>query len=115
MERRRVGLVSTGAPARQHSDILTEDGEKVTPSCGVCKLQPRQHAEHCPAVQRSIDVVPPQWRPCSAMYAGQNRVVLLQIGEISSGAFSPCLKKNIAMGYVQKGHGKAGTKLKVRF
>ena len=37
----------------------------------------------------------------------------VQIGEISSGAFSPCLKKNIAMGYVGKGHGKAGTKLKV--
>jgi aminomethyltransferase len=63
VDRRRVGLVSKGAPARQHSDILTEDGEKV--------------------------------------------------GEISSGAFSPCLKKNIAMGYVGKGHGKAGTKLKV--
>ena len=29
MERRRIGLVSKGAPARQHSDILTEDGEKV--------------------------------------------------------------------------------------
>lgn len=37
----------------------------------------------------------------------------MQIGEISSGAFSPCLKKNVAMGYVEKGHGKAGTKLKV--
>jgi aminomethyltransferase len=63
VDRRRVGLISTGAPARQHSDILTEDGQK--------------------------------------------------IGEISSGAFSPCLKKNVAMGYVEKGHGKAGTKLKV--
>ncbi len=29
VERRRIGLVSKGAPARQHSDILTEDGEKV--------------------------------------------------------------------------------------
>ncbi len=37
----------------------------------------------------------------------------MQVGEISSGAFSPCLKKNIAMGYVKKGHGKVGTKLKV--
>lgn len=45
---RRVGFISAGAPARQHSDILTPDGKKV--------------------------------------------------GEISSGAFSPCLKKNIAMG-----------------
>lgn len=25
---RRVGLVSTGAPARAHSDITTPDGEK---------------------------------------------------------------------------------------
>ena len=37
----------------------------------------------------------------------------LQVGEITSGAFSPSLKKNIAMGYVEKKHGKAGTELKV--
>lgn len=29
---RRVGLVSTGAPARQHSDITTPDGEKACPT-----------------------------------------------------------------------------------
>lgn len=60
---RRVGLVSKGAPARQHSPILLPDGTKV--------------------------------------------------GEVTSGAFSPCLKKNVAMGYVIKAHGKAGTELKV--
>ncbi|CAL5224777.1 g7519 [Coccomyxa viridis] len=36
-----------------------------------------------------------------------------EIGEITSGAFSPCLKKNVAMGYVEKKYGKAGTQLKV--
>ncbi|EFN57185.1 hypothetical protein CHLNCDRAFT_30552 [Chlorella variabilis] len=60
---RRVGFVSSGAPARQHSEVLTTDGKKV--------------------------------------------------GEITSGAFSPCLKKNIAMGYVDKSMAKAGTELKV--
>jgi aminomethyltransferase len=45
---RRVGFISAGAPARQHSDITTPEGEV--------------------------------------------------IGEVTSGAFSPCLKKNIAMG-----------------
>ncbi len=45
---RRVGFVSAGAPARQHSDIVTPEGQR--------------------------------------------------IGEVTSGAFSPCLKKNIAMG-----------------
>jgi aminomethyltransferase len=45
---RRVGFISAGAPARQHSDITTPDGTK--------------------------------------------------IGEVTSGAFSPNLKKNIAMG-----------------
>jgi len=37
----------------------------------------------------------------------------VQIGEISSGGFSPNLNKNIAMGYVEKAHAKAGTELKV--
>ena len=36
-----------------------------------------------------------------------------QVGEVTSGAFSPCLKKNVAMGYVKKAYGKAGTQLKV--
>lgn len=45
---RRVGFVSSGAPARQHSEITTPDGKRV--------------------------------------------------GEVTSGAFSPCLKKNVAMG-----------------
>jgi aminomethyltransferase len=63
VDSRRVGFISSGAPARQHSKIVTPDGEEV--------------------------------------------------GEITSGAFSPCLKKNIAMGYVKKPHDKAGTKLKV--
>lgn len=35
------------------------------------------------------------------------------MGEVTSGAFSPCLKKNIAMGYVDKSVAKAGTPLKV--
>ncbi|KAJ9136364.1 hypothetical protein P3X46_033452 [Hevea brasiliensis] len=35
------------------------------------------------------------------------------IGEITSGGFSPCLKKNIAMGYVNSGYHKAGTKVKL--
>jgi len=61
---RRVGfVVHKGAPARQHSKVLTPDGEEV--------------------------------------------------GEITSGGFSPCLGKNIAMGYVQKPHAKAGTELQV--
>jgi aminomethyltransferase len=45
---RRVGFVSAGAPARQHSEITTPEGEVV--------------------------------------------------GEVTSGAFSPNLKKNVAMG-----------------
>ncbi|WCJ20196.1 Aminomethyltransferase mitochondrial [Euphorbia peplus] len=35
------------------------------------------------------------------------------IGEITSGGFSPCLKKNISMGYVKSGSHKAGTKVKL--
>lgn len=58
VSRKRVGFICTGAPARQHSDILSADGAK--------------------------------------------------IGEITSGAFSPCLKKNIAMGYIAKGFDKVG-------
>ncbi|KAK7303319.1 hypothetical protein RJT34_14222 [Clitoria ternatea] len=35
------------------------------------------------------------------------------IGEVTSGGFSPCLKKNIAIGYVKSGLHKAGTKVKI--
>jgi hypothetical protein len=30
VDSRRVGFISSGAPARQHSKILTEDGEEVS-------------------------------------------------------------------------------------
>lgn len=63
VSRRRVGFVSTGAPARAHSEILDSEGKK--------------------------------------------------IGEITSGGFSPCLKKNISMGYIATGHHKNNTKVKV--
>jgi aminomethyltransferase len=63
VSRRRVGFISTGAPARAHSEILDLEGKK--------------------------------------------------IGEITSGGFSPCLKKNISMGYVATGHHKNNTKVKV--
>lgn len=63
--RRRIGLTFTGkgAPARQHSLILDNDGN--------------------------------------------------QIGEVTSGGFSPVLQKNIAMGYVDKAFAKAGTEMVV--
>ncbi|ERN17440.1 hypothetical protein AMTRI_Chr02g215580 [Amborella trichopoda] len=35
------------------------------------------------------------------------------LGEVTSGGFSPCLKKNIAMGYVKSGSHKAGTEVKI--
>ncbi|CAI0625938.1 unnamed protein product [Linum tenue] len=35
------------------------------------------------------------------------------IGEVTSGGFSPCLKKNISMGYVKSGLHKAGTNVKL--
>eukprot|EP00271_Cylindrocystis_brebissonii_P010159 TRINITY_DN26263_c0_g1_i1.p1 TRINITY_DN26263_c0_g1~~TRINITY_DN26263_c0_g1_i1.p1 ORF type:complete len:421 (-),score=59.01 TRINITY_DN26263_c0_g1_i1:347-1609(-) len=62
--KRRVGFVSTGAPARSHVPILSADGKET-------------------------------------------------IGEITSGGFSPCLKKNISMGYVKSGSHKAGTEVKL--
>ena len=64
VSKRRVGFISTGAPARQHSEILSKEGKV--------------------------------------------------IGEVTSGGFSPCLKKNIAMGYVEKGFDKAGTEVKLQ-
>ncbi|XP_047320870.1 aminomethyltransferase, mitochondrial [Impatiens glandulifera] len=60
---RRVGFISSGPPARSHSEIQNAKGEN--------------------------------------------------IGEITSGGFSPCLKKNIAMGYVKSGNHKVGTNVKI--
>ncbi|CAH8251984.1 unnamed protein product [Arabidopsis lyrata] len=60
---RRVGFFSSGPPARSHSEVHDESGNK--------------------------------------------------IGEITSGGFSPNLKKNIAMGYVKSGQHKTGTKVKI--
>lgn len=62
--KRRVGLTSEGAPARNHAEILSPEGEV--------------------------------------------------IGEVTSGGFSPCLKKNIAMGYVKTGSHKSGTPIQVK-
>ncbi|KAL2103871.1 hypothetical protein ACEWY4_000739 [Coilia grayii] len=62
-QRKRVGLISTGPPVRQHTPILAPDGRL--------------------------------------------------IGEITSGCPSPCLKKNIAMGYVEAGFSKVGTAVQV--
>lgn len=59
-ERKRVGLMVNGAPARGGADIYDEAGEN-------------------------------------------------KIGTITSGSFSPCLKKPIAMGYVAPAFSKAGT------
>ena len=57
------------------------------------------HAESLP--QKPATLTGCAERPC------------LQVGEVTSGAFSPSLNRNIAMGYVQKGNQKSGTHLKV--
>ncbi|XP_037100800.1 aminomethyltransferase, mitochondrial [Syngnathus acus] len=61
--RKRVGLISTGPPVRQHTPILSPDGKV--------------------------------------------------IGEVTSGCPSPCLKKNVAMGYVDTAYAKNGTAIQV--
>ncbi|XP_022059014.2 aminomethyltransferase, mitochondrial [Acanthochromis polyacanthus] len=62
-DRKRVGLVSSGPPVRQHTPILSPDGTV--------------------------------------------------IGEVTSGCPSPCLKKNVAMGYVDAAFAKNGTNIQV--
>ncbi|XP_036389768.1 aminomethyltransferase, mitochondrial [Megalops cyprinoides] len=62
-KRKRVGLLSTGPPVRQHTPILSPEGKV--------------------------------------------------IGEVTSGCPSPCLKQNIAMGYVEAGFSKLGTPIQV--
>ncbi|XP_010894144.1 aminomethyltransferase, mitochondrial isoform X1 [Esox lucius] len=61
--RKRVGLVSTGPPVRQHTPILSPEGKV--------------------------------------------------IGEVTSGCPSPCLKQNVAMGYVDSAYAKNGTPIQV--
>ena len=81
--RRRVGLViPAGAPARQHSKLLSQEGTAIG-----CALADR----HCTAC---LTFAPP-------------------FREITSGGFSPCLSKNIAIGYVATAHAKVGTAVQV--
>uniref|UniRef100_H3CHM0 Aminomethyltransferase n=1 Tax=Tetraodon nigroviridis TaxID=99883 RepID=H3CHM0_TETNG len=61
--RKRVGLISTGPPVRQHTPILSPDGKV--------------------------------------------------IGQVTSGCPSPCLKMNVAMGYVDTAFAKNGTAIQV--
>ena len=46
-------------------------------------------------------------------FSSLDPIVCAQVGEITSGVFSPCLKKNLAMGYVKKPHDKTGNNLKL--
>ncbi|KAF7695499.1 aminomethyltransferase, mitochondrial [Silurus meridionalis] len=62
-QRKRVGLMSSGPPMRQHTPILSPDGKV--------------------------------------------------IGEVTSGCPSPCLKQNVAMGYVETSFSKLGTPVQV--
>lgn len=48
-------------------------------------------------------------RPHDAIVAGGE-----EVGEVTSGTFSPSLKKGIALGYVRRGHTKSGTELAIR-
>jgi aminomethyltransferase len=38
----------------------------------------------------------------------------VQVGEVTSGTFSPCLKKPIAMGYVETEMAKPGTEIYIK-
>ncbi|KAI9804275.1 MAG: Aminomethyltransferase, mitochondrial [Piccolia ochrophora] len=76
VQRRRVGLLVDGAPAREGAAILPPKADDSTSSS-----------------------------PSSSDEA---------IGTITSGCPSPSLKRNIAMGYVQTGFHKRGTKLEVQ-
>ncbi|XP_005987069.1 aminomethyltransferase, mitochondrial isoform X2 [Latimeria chalumnae] len=62
-KRKRVGLISTGPPVRQHTPLLNTEGKV--------------------------------------------------IGEVTSGCPSPCLKQNVAMGYVEAEFSKVGTPIRV--
>jgi aminomethyltransferase len=71
VERRRIGLIVEGAPARGNSCLIIENA---------------------PIMNKDGEV----------------------IGKVTSGVPSPCLKKNIAMGYVKNGYHKQGTELQVQ-
>ncbi len=47
-------------------------------------------------------------RPSYRIYAGET-----QVGHVTSGTMSPSLRKGIALGYVKRKHGKAGTELAI--
>jgi aminomethyltransferase len=93
-----AGLAWTvGKRRREKFDFLGGDNIKKQIEAGVAQRRVGFVCEGAPARQHS-DVTDLDGK---------------KVGEITSGAFSPCLKKNIAMGYVDKAFAKAGTSLKV--
>ncbi|NWI96614.1 GCST protein, partial [Pitta sordida] len=86
--RKRVGLTSVGPPIRPHMAILDPEGRPVAPNCG--------HGRGGWCCQPLLTC------PCPHV-----------LGTVTSGCPSPSLGKNIAMGYVEAAHSRAGTKLTV--
>ena len=60
VSRRRVGFISKGAPARQHSEIQTPEGETVRPTALQCPAA----LPHCAALLPCIPYVSGHPRIC---------------------------------------------------
>lgn len=97
-KRKRVGLTSEGPPIRPHTAILGPEGTPV----GRWGQQGwyRHGSELCPWQGRGLGLPTPAHLPMSP-------------GTVTSGCPSPTLGKNIAMGYVEVAHSRAGTALTV--
>ncbi|KAM6343847.1 aminomethyltransferase, mitochondrial isoform 3-T3 [Alca torda] len=100
-KRRRVGLTSVGPPIRPHTAILSPEGTSVG-KWGQRGWR-RHGPELCPWQGRVLELPAPAHLPAH----------LMAPGTVTSGCPSPCLGKNIAMGYVEAAHSRAGTALTV--
>lgn len=111
--RKRVGFVGMKAPAREGAEIFVGDKQVIEPHTNTHIHKFFIHFSlYCPNPPPSLlfhinmDTFNVSFR--------LSWLLVRQVGVITSGTFSPCLKKPIAMGYISAEFGDEGKEVSIK-